>query len=86
MSVKKKVDAPPANAKDLKVAREFSPCGPCIEKGLVVGETAKFFTLFDQNGPNNFFEFKLSKARVHTEPCISCEDHPNTHYPNGYMD
>ena len=32
---------------------------------------------------------KRTSARysaAHVEPCRSCEDHPQTTYPNGYMD
>jgi hypothetical protein len=63
--------------------RRFSPAGPCITLGSVLKETPKFYVYSDRhNGRTK----KVSKDRVHSEPCSSCRDHPNTCYPNGYMD
>lgn len=70
--------------------REFSAAGPCLtyKYGEVVGETPKFWVYRARS--NGYGEEvgtrRVKKSSVHTEPCLSCTDHPETHYPYGYMD
>lgn len=72
----KAIEAAPAGA---PIARRFSMCGPCLSEGRVVRETARFYVL-EARGRNE----RISKDRVHVEPCRSCTDHPETQYPYGY--
>jgi hypothetical protein len=64
--------------------RQFNSAGPCIERGPVTSESAKFWTVQDKfsGRPRRFGK----GWRNHVEPCASCRDHPRTQYPNGYMD
>lgn len=71
------------------IVRNFSPAGPCLEQGLMTGETPKFYVFTDRyNGRTR----KLRKrtpdhySAAHIEPCRRCRDHANTDYPYGYMD
>lgn len=66
-----------------KTIRKFSMAGPCLtyKYGPVVRETSKFYFYLSEGR-----ERRVSKKRVHTEPCRSCRDHSETMYPNGYMD
>ncbi len=71
-----------------KILRKFNPCGSCFKEGIVLRETAKFFVYaldaHSQDGAlESFPQRKASKKRYHIEPCLNCEDHPNTHYPMG---
>jgi hypothetical protein len=68
----------------MKTLRTFSAIGPCITEGELVGETAKFW-LYKQAWGDGKVR-KMKKGRPHIEPCGSCRDHPQTQYPNGYMD
>lgn len=74
-----------------KIVREFSPAGPCLTRGRLTGETAKFWCYEDRNG-GVVTAKKIAKnlpgrySRAHVEPCSSCRDHPKTQYPRGYED
>jgi hypothetical protein len=63
--------------------RKFSPVGPCIEQGVLIGQTAKFYCFVDRFERGNTRRLGKTWA-VHIEPCPSCRDHPRTQYPNGY--
>lgn len=76
------------------LVREFSPVGPCLTLGLFVKRTAKFIFYREWKGGDTFAD-KVSRAGgwkvnggdyIHTAACRSCRDHPETQYPNGYMD
>ena len=62
--------------------RVWSPCGPCLTKGELIRTTAKFHVYRDRHDA----ERRIACDKAHIEPCRSCDDHPETHYPNGYMD
>ncbi len=72
--------------------REFSPAGPCLKLGEFVRRTAKTIVYREWLGGENFGDerrvggWKVQGDYIHTEPCRSCRDHPETSYPNGYMD
>lgn len=67
----------------MTTVRKFSPAGPCLTQGELVRETTKFLVIRDRyTGKVR----RMAKDRVHTEPCHSCTDHPQTSYPYGYMD
>lgn len=76
------------------IVREFSPAGPCLTRGLLVRETAKFYVYYPWKGGRQFAatEKKIAKATAgrwsaaHVESCPSCRDHAHTQYPDGYMD
>lgn len=81
-----------------KLVREFSPAGPCLTLGLFVKRTPKFIMFREWLGGDRYAD-KVSRvggwkveirpkarAYIHTEPCPSCRDHPETSYPNGYTD
>lgn len=65
-----------------QTVRVFSPCGPCLPRGELIRTTSKFYVYRDRHGD----ERRVACAKAHVEPCRSCDDHPETHYPNGYMD
>jgi hypothetical protein len=73
----------------LRTVRKFSVCGPCIEQGPLLRQTAKFYVYMDRFSRR---ERKLAKGSAeygrlaHIEPCSSCRDHEHTQWPNGYMD
>ena len=64
--------------------RVFSSAGPCLRFYEFVKENKKTVTLRYKNGDNYSYRREV-KSWVHTEPCSSCSDHPQTQYPNGYM-
>lgn len=63
-----------------KTIRKFSMIGPCLTSsyGRVFKETPLFF--INQDG------YRFSKRDYHLDPCLRCEDHPKTQYPDGYQD
>ena len=65
--------------------RVFSPVGPCLTFYRLLRTNRKTCTLAYWNGDHISTE-RIYKDWVHTEPCRSCMDHPQTMYPNGYMD
>ncbi len=88
-----------AQRRRLPLLRRFSPAGPCLTLGRLVRETAKFYVyLAGRNGTSGpaaeMIEHRIIKdsrepyrySGAHVEPCLSCTDHPQTQYPNGYMD
>lgn len=61
-----------------KRIRKFSFAGPCLDfYGQVADETPLYF--INEDGK------KFFKENYHIEPCTSCTDHPQTNYPEGYM-
>ena len=76
-------EAPEAEAPE--IVRQYSAAGPCLKLGRKTGETAKFVSYSESNDPDDSGT-RISKEKVHTEPCRRCTDHPETDYPNGYMD
>ncbi len=70
-----------------RTLRRFSTAGPCLTRGVVVRETAKFLVYRDRWSQGAERRVKKDGERlVHTRPCVSCTDHPKTQYPHGYMD
>jgi len=78
-----------------QTVRNFSTYGPCIPQGRLIRETAEFLIFADErtwDGQTTLTERRISKrapdhySPAHIEPCPSCEDHPQTQYPTGYMD
>jgi len=69
----------------LPPVRVWSPVGPCLTFYRLWKENKKTYTLVFWNGDRPAYE-RVPKFKVHTEPCTSCTDHPQTMYPNGYMD
>lgn len=65
--------------------RVFSRCGPCLTQFRRVRTNRTTVTLGFKNGSGYSLD-RAYKGSVHEEPCPSCEDHPNTQYPDGYMD
>ena len=72
----------------MQTVREFSPAGPCLMLGELVRKTAKTLTYIGRadNVTQRRGGRKVETNYIHTEPCISCRDHPQTQYPEGYMD
>lgn len=63
--------------------RTFSAVGPCIPQGELIRETPKFYCFSDRFEGGR--ERKLGKNwSTHIVPCVSCRDHVNSQYPNGY--
>ena len=90
VSVEPRGDAPPAREVERAPegapwVRRFSMCGPCILEGQLVRETAGFHVLDASRGGISK-STRVAKGGHHLEPCRSCQDHPQTSYPNGYMD
>ena len=69
----------------LKECRVFSVVGPCLTGYRILRENRKTFTLASVNG-RGISTDRHHAWRVHTEPCVSCQDHERTQYPDGYMD
>lgn len=68
----------------MTTVRTFSPVGPCISRGELVRETAKFYVYRSKYDGT---EKRVAKGwNAHVEPCHSCRDHAKTQYPHGYMD
>ena len=68
-----------------KTVRKFSLAGPCLTLGTLFRETSNFL-VYEERRYGDRLHRRVAKAKVHTEPCPSCRDHPQTQYPNGYMD
>jgi len=68
-----------------QTVREFSSVGPRITLGTLTKETAKSFCFTDREGKPGIVR-KGTWGKTHIVPCSSCRDHPQTRYPNGYMD
>ena len=70
--------------------REFSRAGPCITLGTILDNTPNWWTYQDRRFNGAKRKSKRSVAAqsglLHDEPCRSCRDHPQTQYPDGYMD
>ena len=67
----------------MRSVRALNEAGPCIALGLILRETETCIGYRDRRGAAKF----ISKdCTVHTEPCLSCPDHPRTKYPEGYWD
>jgi hypothetical protein len=69
----------------MTTVRESNLAGPCIPLGRLEKETASFYCYFDER-PWAKCVKRIAKQKAHVEPCRRCEDHPQTQYPNGYMD
>lgn len=77
-----------------KTVREFSKAGPCLALGRLVRETKQFYVFNPWRGGDKYEdrERRITKrtekrwSGAHVDPCPSCRDHPQTQYPNGYMD
>jgi hypothetical protein len=76
-----------AAASDLvpgQTVRVWSMAGPCLPALLVRVNRTTATVRIGIVGEGS--EQKVPLGRVHAEPCSSCTDHPETNYPNGYMD
>ena len=71
-----------------QMVRNFSAIGPCIPLGKFIKRTAKTVTFKCRYGGTirRVGGYRLKVGLIHTEPCVSCQDHERTQYPNGYMD
>jgi hypothetical protein len=73
----------------VRTVREFSAAGPCLTLGELVRETPRFYVIKPRpNGYGEEPERRVGKrgGLVHCEPCRCCLDHPETQYPDGYLD
>ena len=71
----------------MTTVREVSRAGPCITLGTLVRKTASTLYYRDRlNVVSHRSGRAVECGLVHTLPCRSCRDHPNTSYPDGYMD
>ena len=76
----------------MKTIRRFSMAGPCITLGEVVRETEHFYfyrgsRVAIAGDTSDILKVKKDGERlVHSIPCVSCRDHTQTQYPNGYED
>lgn len=70
----------------MTILREFSTVGPCIRLGEVIKQTATSVTYRDllSGAISRRGGYRLECGLLHTTPCVSCRDHQNTQYPNGY--
>ena len=75
-----------------KTVREFSAAGPCLTLGEFVKRSSKSIFYREWLGGNRYADrisrvggWKVTRGDyIHTAPCRSCRDHPETSYPNGY--
>lgn len=65
------------------IVREINWAGPCIDIGVLVGETALFYVI-EPMGSNRRRRVKKGSPLIHVKPCQRCMDHPETNYPRGY--
>lgn len=77
----------------MTLVRQFNRAGPCLTLGKLVKETAQFYVFDEWCGGNVFVGRRRVAKKLdgrwspnHVEACPSCRDHPQTQYPNGYMD
>jgi hypothetical protein len=70
----------------MTTVRQFSPCGPCLTLGTLTKDLPKSYRFNDHYGRTGIVRKGEFWSKVHIEPCPSCLDHPQTQYPNGYMD
>lgn len=70
----------------MATVREFNMAGPCIYKGELVRETAKFYVFRDRFDRDRTRKLGKRDGLVHVEPCRSCRDHPESSYRDGYWD
>ena len=72
------------------LVRKFSMAGPCIVLGEFQGRTEKTITYSDPHYHNGALQRVGGRAvadgLIHTEPCQSCSDHPQSYYRRGYQD
>jgi hypothetical protein len=67
------------------MVREFSSIGPCIQLGEFVKRTENTITFIERDGSRcTRGGQRLKNGLIHTLPCRSCRDHPESQYPNGY--
>jgi hypothetical protein len=66
-----------------KTVRERNGAGPCTLLGPVLRETDRNISYRDRRGTQKFIS---KRWMVHTEPCLSCPDHPKTKYPDAFQD
>ena len=59
----------------MKTVRESRVTGPCATLGFLLRETPSRISYRDRYGTSKFVSRRWA---VHTEPCLSCPDHPKT--------
>lgn len=71
---------------NVTILRDFSAAGPCIPQGVVTNETATALEVTVAGSVRKVLKRnrRFQTGLLHTEPCRSCRDHPQTQYPNGY--
>jgi hypothetical protein len=68
----------------LPIVRISYPAGPCLTDRRLVRRNSKTCTVAFRSGSSIETE-RVKSFRVHTEPCPCCMDHPETCYPDGYL-
>lgn len=74
----------------LPQVRVISMAGPCFTRRYLIRRNPGSVTIghWSTNHPDptvgHLITERESYSWVHTEPCHSCTDHPETNYPNGY--
>jgi hypothetical protein len=66
-----------------KTVRERSAAGPCTILGPVLREADGYISYRDRHGTRKFIS---KRWPVHTEPCLSCPDHPKSKYRDELWD
>lgn len=66
------------------LVRAFSTVGPCIVQGTLVRETSKFYCVADRFESGRVRKIAKTRWDIHTALCVSCREHPQSQYPNGY--
>jgi hypothetical protein len=72
------IEAGDREATAMKTVRESRVTGPCATLGFLLRETPSRISYRDRYGTSKFVSRRWA---VHTEPCLSCPDHPKTKYP-----
>ena len=71
--------------RQMTTVREFSAIGPCITLGTFIKRTPKTIIFIDRHGDlGRVGGRRVQNDMVHIVPCVSCQDHERSQYPNGY--
>jgi len=69
----------------LPVVRVCSAVGPCLTGYRLLRWNAATATLVFENGGSVVCE-RERRGAVHLDACPGCQDHPHSHYREGYLD
>ncbi len=78
-------DLCPECFQSLEKVRIFSPAGPCLTGYRRVRNNQTTVTVAIANGRHHTIDREPTR-RIHTSPCVCCQDSHKSVYPEGRMD